>query len=155
MEKFKFKYATYHYILLVAGLLLSVGCIVYNVVNLLTAINKDLVTAYKIITFSVVVIVSVASIVIFVSMLISSCYVLDDKGVSIKFGVIKTFIEYKKIKQVVLFASNNKLTIFLSDETFDNIVIDRNEYQAFVKALLDKNPKIVYLDNYEDETEKE
>ena len=99
MEKFKFKYATYHYILLVAGLLLSVGCIVYNVVNLLTAINKDLVTAYKIITFSVVVIVSVAAIVIFVSMLISSCYVLDDKGVSIKFGVIKTFIEYKKIKQ--------------------------------------------------------
>lgn len=147
MEKFKFKYAFYHYILLIAGIVLSVGCIIYNIITLASAVSKDLVNSYKIISFSVIVIVCIVAIIVFTSMIISSGYVLGERGVTIQFGIIKTLIEYNKIKQIVLFSSNNKLTVFLTDETFNNIVIRESEYDSFVSALTSKYSKITY---YED-----
>lgn len=151
MEKFKYKFALHYYVLIIAGILLALACLILNLIRYIGIFIKNGANANNVITLSVLIIVTIAALVIFTATLIDSSYVLDKRGLTIKFGVIKTLIDYNNIKQIVLFKTNNKLTVFLKDETFNNIVISDTEYPAFVSALLEKNSKIVYYEDFKEE----
>ena len=147
MEKFKYKLNSKIYILFVIGAILSTICFVWNIIRLVNYIQANTIEPYAVISVSLAILMSIAFIVIMTSIVASSWYIFEKNIFITKLGILKTTTEYKKIKQIVWFKEENKLTIFHTDETFTNILINDNEYQSFVNVLIEHNKNIVY---YED-----
>ncbi len=151
MDKFKYKFSIKIYIVAAIGTLLAVACFIFNVIRLVNFVKNDLTTAYNIISVSIAIIMSIGFLVIILAMFFDSAYIFGESVLTVKFGVIRSNTEYSKIKQLVYFKANNKLTIFYEDESFNNIVISENEYSAFAQRLLLEKPDLIY---YEDINEQ-
>lgn len=144
MKKFSYKFSGMLYAVIAVGLAVAAFSLVWNIVKIVQNILANTVVAYYIISYSVAIIMSAVFLVLIIAMLLDSGYILDD-SLTVKFGLIKTTYEYKKIKQLVWFKENNKLTFFHDDESFTNVVIRDTEYEAFAEALKEKAPNIVYF----------
>ena len=151
MEKFKYKFSVKLYIAMAAGTVLAVACLILNIIRLIKLAASDAPLVYDVISVAVAIVMSVGFIVIVAALFIDSSYVFGEKMLTVKFGIIRTSVEYKKIKQIVWFKANDKLTVFYDDESFGNIVISSEFYNGFVSTLLSHRPEIVY---YEDLDEK-
>ena len=144
MNKFKYKFNLKIILVIVLGYALSLACLIMNIIRIINTVQAGETGPYAIISIAVALLMSLAFIVIITSLLIDSSYVFEDKLLAIKFGLIKSTIDYSKIKQIVWFKENNKLTLYLSDESFTNVVINDNEYEAFAKTLQEKSPSISF-----------
>ena len=89
------------------------------------------------------ILVSAAGLVIVVSLLIKSQYIVDDKYFSTQFGIIKSKCALKDITSVVLDTDTNKLTVYMG-EAYSVISVQSSWNEDFVRALLKGNPDIDY-----------
>lgn len=84
--------------------------------------------------------------VLVVAMLIRSQYVIDDRELILQFGFIKTRYELKKIYSVRHFMGSGKLAVYFDDmkNQYAIIVVKESWFDAFVKALREKNENIEF-----------
>ena len=146
MKIFKYKFTKLIYALIGVILVLSVAGFA---ITLWQVIDFGIDTAnptFTIIRYILMFIVTIALIVILISLLISSYYAVDAKSKTIKtsFGFIKSSYDIKTIDTVMLDRTTNKLTVVFEDEHFIVIVVKEEWYEDFVQAILDVNPKIEY-----------
>ena len=146
MKIFKYKFTKLIYALIGVILVLSVAGFA---ITLWQVIDFGIDTAnptFTIIRYILMFIVTIALIVILISLLISSYYAVDAKSKTIKtsFGFIKSSYDIKTIDTVMLDRTTNKLTVVFEDEHFIVIVVKEEWYEDFVQAILDVYPKIEY-----------
>ena len=89
------------------------------------------------------ILVCILCIVIVISILIRSRYVVENKNFIIQFGLIKSNFEIKKITSILLNSDTQKLTIYFGED-FTVISIPAAENENLVRALRDVNPNIDY-----------
>lgn len=152
MKVYKFKFTKLTLGLIYAGLALAVaafGVTLYLLLN--HFLSGDFKTYanmnYRVISYAIMIFVSVLLFVILVSLLISSYYSLDDEYLKTSFGIIKSKFKISDIKEVILDRTINKLAVYFSDENFMMIVVKQEWYDDFISRLLHINPQIEYSVN--------
>lgn len=147
MKTYKFKLSKVAALLSALAIILSLGgnaLTVYRIIKLgFTSFTVG-------VQHVVMLIVCVALLVVFISLLIRSYYKITDKEIILKFGVIKSVFKIEEITSVHLFTKTNKLVVYFKNETYTVIVVKENWHKDFIDDLLSKNDKIVYDVSYEE-----
>ncbi len=95
------------------------------------------------------ILVSIFCIVIVVSILVKSQYLIDERYLTSQYGLIKSRYDIKNITSVILDTEKYKLTIYCQEEFFI-IAVNKEWNEAFVRDLLAVNPNIDYSFTFSD-----
>lgn len=148
MKVFKFKFSKLTTAFIFAGILLAVAAFSLTLYNVIKAdylySNKAI---YSIIGFVAMFIVSVALLIILISLLASSYYAVGGDELKTSFGIIKSKFKISEIDKVILDRATEKLAVYFKNETFVMIVVKPEWYEEFVNELLKCNPQIEYVIN--------
>ena len=71
-------------------------------------------------------------------------YVIDEKNLTLKIGLIKNKTPLEEIVAITLFKKSNKLVLYFADQKYTVIVIKPEDYDQFILELRSKNSKIIY-----------
>ena len=88
--------------------------------------------------------VTITLTVLLVSVLVSSCYIIDGKYFKTKFGFIVSKYDVENIDSIVDNKKTGKLTVTFANGEFMVIVVKQEWYNDFIEALLAANRKIEY-----------
>jgi len=136
---FKYTLSTKMIILSILALLLSVAGIAVSTNRILQEGEIDgFIAALR---SPLLILVSVACIVIVLSILIKSQYVIDGKDYIIQFGFIKSRFPIKDITALVLDSDTKKLTVYIGEQ-YSVLSLNAEWNDAFIKALREINPNI-------------
>ena len=124
----------------VAVLLLCVASIVVSVLQI---ISKGVNEFSDVLKYPFMLAISVFCIVLVISILIKSQYVVNDTHFVSQFGLVKSKTEIKTITSIILNTETQKLTMYFGEE-FTVLSFTKDYNEEFVRALLDVNPKISY-----------
>lgn len=124
----------------VAVLLLCVASIVVSILQIISIGINGFIDVLK---YPFMLAISVFCIVLVISILIKSQYVVDDTHFVSQFGLVKSKTEIKTITSIVLNTDTQKLTVYFGEE-FTVLSFTKDYNEDFVRALLDVNPKISY-----------
>jgi len=144
MKSYKYKFSTFAIILMIVGLLLSIGCIVLNLVRYISRIDEGTISTYDWISLAIILIISIVFIVIVTSMLISTKYTITDKEIVLSYGIIKNPIKISEIKEIKLHVKNKRLELIFDDESYFNIIIKEEWFEDFVNELKLKSSNIIF-----------
>ena len=97
----------------------------------------------EILKYPFLILVSIFCIVIVISILAKSQYLIDERYLTSQYGFIKSRYDIKNITSIVLDTDKNKLTIHCQEEFFI-ISVNKEWNEAFVHDLLAVNPSIDY-----------
>ncbi len=103
----------------------------------------------EILKYPFLILVCIFCIVIVISILMKSQYLIDERYLTSQFGFIKSKYDIKNITSIVLDTDKNKLTIHCQEEFFI-ISVNKEWNEAFVRDLLAVNPNIDYSFTFSD-----
>lgn len=141
MKSFKFRYSITVWVLLGLLIALATAGLIWNIYNVTAFWGKDWL---KVATFSAICALALVLIVFGVSVAVYGRYVIKGGKLISYFGLLKTKYDIEDIVEITHFKKSNKLVTYFSDQTFTVIVIDQSEYNDFVMAVREVNPKITY-----------
>ena len=125
MKKFVFKYSPIIWIMLAVITAIFAAAVVFNILD-------------------AVAVISLTILVFIVSALFYGRYVVRGNYLYFHFGLIFTKTDINEIFQLTLFAMQNKLVMYLKNEKYSVVVIDKKNYDAFYEALKAVNPDILF-----------
>lgn len=119
------------------------------------------ISIYRIVTFGItgftdvlkypfLIFVSVFCLVIVISLLIKSQYIIDKKYLTVQYGLVKSKFELKSITSMVLDMTTNKLTVYMGEQ-FTVLSTSKDWNEEFVRAILAENPSVDYSFAFSDE----
>ncbi len=142
MKKFRFKYATSVWILLVVVLLLSVSGLVWNVFNFVEFYSLN--DKFKLISYAVIIVLCLFLTIFVLSVIFYGNYVIKGENLYTYFGFFRSKSKIEDIVCVSLFKKSNKLVVYFKEQTYTVIVIDEALYDEFILSIRKINQKIVY-----------
>lgn len=131
--------------LCIAGIVLTVYRMVKNGVHGFNDVLK----------FPFLLLICVFCIVLVISILIKSQYVLDDTHFIVQFGFIKNKYPIKDITSVILNSDTKKTTVYLGEENFLVLSIPESLNDDFSKAIRKFNPDVEYSFTLSDKVNKD
>lgn len=146
-KRYRFRFSPLILTLLCLGLVLCAASLALTTWQFLGFLETgDLSSAYDWMKYFILYFVSVLVAVLFTAMLIRSEYVLTDSQLLIRFGIIVSKYDLKKIFSIQHFHGSNKLTVYFDDfkTKFMVIVVKSEWYDDFVKSLLERNERIEF-----------
>lgn len=87
--------------------------------------------------------VCIFGLVILISMLVRSQYLVDDKNITVQFGVIKSKTPIESITAIELDKDTDKLSVYCG-ETYTVIAVNKSWNDEFVRTIQAVNPKADY-----------
>jgi len=141
MKSFRFKYTVLIWVLLTAILCLSLAGVGWNIFNV---IEFSRLNAVKTTTYSIILVFSALLCIVVISVMVYGKYVIKDGKLYTCFGFIRTKIEVEKITAVIHFKKSDKLVIYFNQNKYAVVVISPSEYDNFISALREVNPKIAF-----------
>ncbi len=87
--------------------------------------------------------VCIFGLVILISMLVRSQYVVDKKNITVQFGVIKSKTPIESITAIELDKDTDKLSVYCG-ESYTVISVNKSWNDEFVRAIQAVNPKVDY-----------
>ncbi len=145
--RYPFKFSPLLIVLTVAGFCLCGACIGFATWRLVRFLGEgDLSSFYDWIIFFLLYFVSILFLVIGISMLVKSQYIITDDALITQFGIIRQRYELKKIVSVHLFRGANKLAVYFDDfhTNYIVIVVKESWYDAFIRELTSRNERIAF-----------
>ncbi len=139
---FKYRYTTSVKILLFAVLITASVGIVWNAYNVYSFFSRQETLNGAI--FCLVFLLNLLLLIIDVSMLTCGKYVVRGRTIRCCFGIIISKYSVDDAMQFVLFKKTDKLVLYFKDATYTVIVISPEEYDAFISAVREINPSILY-----------
>lgn len=131
--------------LICVGIALSVAGFAVNLYYCIAnGIGQAADPVYPILQYTLMFFVTVALFSLLVSVLLSSCYIVDDKYFKTKFGFIVSKYDVQTIDSVVDDKKTGKLTVTFENGEYIVIVVKQEWYNDFIEALLAANRKIEY-----------
>ena len=141
MKSFRFKYTVLIWVLLTAILCLSLAGVGWNIFNV---IEFSRLNAVKTTTYSIILVFSALLCIVVIGVMLYGKYVIKDGKLYTCFGFIRTKIEVEKITAVIHFKKSDKLVIYFNQNKYAVVVISPSEYDNFISALREVNPKIAF-----------
>lgn len=141
MKKFTFKYSVTVWVLLSIVLILSIVGLGWNIFNLIEFIQAG---AFRIIAYSLICLLTAFLLVIVISVMIYSKYVIKDGYVYSCFGIIRSKEKISEIVEITHFKKSDKLVVYFNDGKYTVIVISPEFYDAFVLAVRQSNKSIIF-----------
>lgn len=153
-KKFEYKLTPLLWILFIAGLVLAGACVYYNVTRFLSLLKATDAGTFNYMGALLSAVIGLCAFVFIIPAMISSEYIVEEKYLISKWGLIKNKYEIKDITTVTHFRVTNKLVVYFTDESYTVINIDPKEFDAFVDALKENNKKIFFSLDTENKGEK-
>ncbi|MGN1060804.1 MAG: hypothetical protein ACI4QN_03640 [Candidatus Coproplasma sp.] len=145
MKKFKYKFSKLITALIYVGIALSVAGFAVNLYYCIAnGIKGAADPVYPILQYTLMFLVTVGLAAILISVLISSCYIIDGKYFKTKFGFIVSKYDVENIDSIVDNKKTGKLTVTFTNGEYMIIVVKQEWYDEFIEALLAANRKIEY-----------
>lgn len=138
---FKLKMPAFLRVLLVLVVLLAEVGFLWNIYNLIYFVG---VGGFKIVTYALLVVLTGSLSAIAVSIACRCHYTVKNKMVCLHFGVFKIKTYLDDVSEITHFKKSDKLVMYFSDAKFAVVMIDKKDYDVFVLAVREQNPKIVY-----------
>lgn len=146
MKKYRYKFPAYAVVIILIGFLVAIACSVWNVLRFVGNIRKNNeLTVYNYLSFILAILLSLAYIVLAAAALINSNYVITEKTVVLRWGLIKNVIDLREIKEIKLDGVKHRLELVYEDDSYFLIATDEEWYEAFVDELREKFPKIPFV----------
>ena len=137
---FKYRFTKLMIALAIGILLLCAGGIVLSVYR----ITVDGIEEFTdVLRYPLLIAVALFCIVLVISMLVKSQYVVDSKYYTVEFGFIKSKYPIKDITSIILNTDEHKLTVYVGEE-YSVLSINPEWNDDFVRALLEVNKNIDY-----------
>ncbi len=145
MKKFKYKFSKFITAMIYVGIALSVAGFGVNLYYCLAnGISGAADPVYPILQYALMFFVTVVLFALLISVLTSSCYIIDGKYFKTKFGFITSKYDVNTIDCIVDDKKTGKLTVTFENGEFMVIVVKQEWYNDFIEALLAANRKIEY-----------
>ena len=145
MKKFKYKFTKLITALIYVGIALSVAGFGINLYYCIAnGIKGAADPIYPILQYTLMFLVTITLTVLLLSVLVSSCYIIDGKYFKTKFGFIVSKYDVENIDSIVDNKKTGKLTVTFANGEFMVIVVKQEWYNDFIEALLAANRKIEY-----------
>ncbi len=145
MKKFKYKFTKLITALIYVGIALSVAGFGINLYYCIAnGIKGAADPVYPILQYTLMFLVTITLTVLLLSVLVSSCYIIDGKYFKTKFGFIVSKYDVENIDSIVDNKKTGKLTVTFANGEFMVIVVKQEWYNDFIEALLAANRKIEY-----------
>ncbi|MBQ8426507.1 MAG: hypothetical protein IJX16_01965 [Clostridia bacterium] len=141
MKKFRFKYSTSVWVLLMLVVVLSTAGMVWNIFNLKEYVWAG---AFKITVYALIVAITAFLSVFAISIMVHGLYVIKKDCLYTQFGFVGSKVKISEITEITHFKKSNKLVAYFKDEKYTVIVIDEQNYDEFVKYLREINKEIKY-----------
>jgi hypothetical protein len=137
---FKYQFSPLMIVLAIAAMLLSVAGIVVSVFRIIKFGIREFSDA---LTNPFLILICLFCIVLMISILAKSQYIVDGTHYTTQFGFIKSSFLIADITAIVLDSDTKKLTVYVGEE-FTVLSLNEAWNEEFVRALLDANPEIEY-----------
>ena len=137
---FRFKFNTATLIFIILGILLCIAGIVTSVFRIIKEAPNGIT---EILQSPLLIAVCLFGLVVLLSMLIRSRYEIDEKNLTLRFGIIKSQTPINTITAIEMDKDDNKLSIFVG-ENYSVVLVNKEWNESFVAALQEINPKIEY-----------
>lgn len=134
--RFPFRFSKTLKILSIAALFL---CVLGVVVSVFRIVKYGVNGFNDFIRYPFLILICVFAIILVVSLLIKSEYVVSEKYLHSNFGLIKSKTELKNVTSVVVDLQEEKVTVY-TGEAFFVMLLKKEQAQAFSKAVLDAKP---------------
>lgn len=145
MKTFKYKFTKLTISLIVIGIVLCFAGLGINIYSVITSnISEAANPVFPIIRYTLMFAIPVVLLVLLISLIFSSYYSIDDKTLKTSFGIIKSKYDIKEITSIMLDRNNNKLSVYLKNNSFFVIVVKQEWYEEFIDTLCKANPQIEY-----------
>lgn len=146
MKKYKYTFSSLIIGLFILGMVISVACIVLNVIRLINNINSgNEVSGYDYFILVLVVVLSLFFIVIAISSIVSSRYEITDKKIILRWGFIKNVIDINEIKELKYYPDKNRLELLFTDDAYFYVSTKPEWVYDFVDEIKVQSPKITFL----------
>lgn len=140
MEKFKYKYKPYIFVIMALSVILALATIGMTIYRLINGYDPS-----KIFNAVITTLISLFIIVLVTSMLISSYYAVDDKNFILRWGILKNVIPVKEITKLLYDSDKKKLTVYYgAEDNFMLVSLDKVDPIDIVDALRKRNAKILF-----------
>lgn len=140
-DTFKFKYTPLVWALLILVAVFSVAGIAWNIYNLVYFLYAG---ALKIITYSLLICVTIALAVLAFSVIFFGRYTISDKELIMHLGLFKNKTNIDDVVQITHFKKSDKLVVYFADAKYSVLLIAPSEYEHFVLSLRAKKPSVIY-----------
>ncbi len=141
MKKFRFEYSKLIWILLLVVFALVSAGITWNIFNL---IEYSFAGTFKIVSYALIVALLSLLLIIVISIMLCSKYVVKDGFVHVWFGIFKSKTNVKDISCFVLFKKSNKLVVYFKDDKYAVILLSPDKYDDFVLSVREFNHEIAF-----------
>ena len=150
MKKFRLKLSTSLIVLLCLVAVLSLAGAGWNVYNVFAtaAIGGGKTWSYLLITALTVLIFVLA-----LSVLLFGRYVIKDGKLTVYFGLIPSTSKLEDVVAINHFKLSDKLVIYFKDAKYSVIIISPKDYDKFVLAIREANPKITFESKNDNQTD--
>ncbi len=148
MKKFKYTFSKLIIALFIVGMAIAVASIVINVINTVNHYKGNYeFTGYDWFLLILIVALSVFFIVIAISCLISSNYVIKDKKIVLSWGFIKNEIDLNEVKEMKYYPQKNRLELIFTDDSFFVVSTLNSWAYEFIDLIKEQAPKITYSED--------
>ena len=140
MNKFKFKQSIPLMVMNILIAVLAVVGAVFNVINLVKFSDN----AGRVIAFIILLLVCLVMLAFAVWIYFFSYYLIEEDGFKLVFGPIKNVVEISAITEVCLYKEKGSLVVYFGDDSYQIILIKKEEYDAFYDAIKSLNQSVFY-----------
>ena len=141
MKKFRYKYPVWIKILIIAAAVVAVASLALNIYRLIKANGSE---TYDYLSFTIATLISLIGAVLFIAMIVSSGYKVDDDNLTLYWGFLSNKMPVKSIKRIVLEQTREKLVIYYNEENFFVLNAKTVEPVDLVDELRKRNDKIIF-----------
>lgn len=141
MQKFRLKVSPFINVLLALCTVIAIYIIVTTAITLS---NVPSVNAIRIATLCVVIILFSFLLVVVFGALVFQYYVVKEDKLKIYLGIIVISFSLESISELIYYKDKKKLVMYYGKNKFSIVLLPEDKHEDFMKALRDKNPKIIY-----------
>ena len=139
-KTFLFKFKKSVVVLCILGILLCLAGIATSIWRLTT---EPLEGVTDFLQSPLLIGVCIFGLVVLISMLVKSQYVVDEKDLTVQFGIVKSKTPVSAITALELDKDTEKLSLYCG-ETFTVIAVNKSWNDEFVQAIQAVNPNVEY-----------
>lgn len=140
-NSFSIKYSVIVWALLCLVFVLSLSGLIWNIFNLIYFLNAGVI---KILTYAMLIVATATLFGLVLSVILFGKYTVKNGVLCMHMGIFKNKINIDEIAEITLFKKSNKLVVYSLDSKFIIVLISPNDYDSFVMAMREQNPKIIY-----------
>ena len=139
MKSFKFAYTKIVWALLFLVVTLALISLAWNIYNLICFLDDGL---FKIISYSIIVVLTLALLIFTISVIFYGRYIIKDQCLISYFGFVRTKYKISNLTEITHFKKSDKLVVYFADNSYTVIVISPQYYDQFVLSIREQNPAI-------------